>query len=727
LTILLPIFLTAEAQQKQIIIRPAVSDIQIDGLLDEPAWKDAAVANSFFQSYPSDTGLANYPTEVRITHDDEMLYIGVTCYRDPDIKYYIETLKRDFNFRANDAFFVLLDPFRTQTNAFLFSVNAYGAEMEALISGGGSRPDKANKNWDDKWYSATRRYPDHWSAEMAIPFSTLRFDGSSDEWLVNFVRNDIGLNEMSNWSFIPTSQAVENLTYTGQMRWEQMPQKTKANIALIPYGLGSLSADFENNTGTTLKGNTGLDAKIAVTPSLNLDLTLNPDFSQIEVDEQQVDLTRFELFYPEKRTFFLENSDLLEGLGILPARPFFSRRIGLYRGETVPILAGARLSGNFNENWRINALSMQTARKDSLNLLSQNYFAAALERQVLERSRVTAFLVNRQAFDSSGVSALDFNRVGGLEFNFVSINGEYTAKTYYNRAFTPENFRDAASTGLITRANTDHYRAVVTWEYIGENFIADMGFVPQTQRYNPLEDSVYRVGYYASFQLLSLKLYPGASWLYMTGPEYNGFYNWDPELRLTDYNINLKWYVWFNNRSRVSLNYERTLTTLLFPTDITGSQIGYLPAGAYHYQGVSLNFGTNTALPLSGNGNISYGSFYSGTRLRLKGQLNYKLQPWGTFSLSWDQNKIDFPDSIGDAMVLLIGSRIALTFSKNIYWTTFLQYNTQEGNFNINSRFQWRFRPMSDIYLVYTDNYYVPGLGPRNRALVLKVNYWLNL
>ncbi len=292
--------------------------IRIDGILSESIWGTVPAATDFWMSYPVDNKRVgdDFRMEVRLISDDQFLYIGVTCYGPQD--YVIKTLKRDTEFQDGDGFGVVIDPVNEKTNGFAFGVNPAGVQTEYLVTGQAGRredlepgrlPRGINIAWDNKWYSEVTNYPDKWIAEIAIPFKTLRFDA--------------GTNSIHTWAPVPIEFREIDLGYTGTLSWESPPQKAKRNIAIIPYALVSGAKSYETDHLVTYDFQPGLDAKIPVTSSLNLDVTVNPDFSQVEVDEQVINLTLFDIRLPEKRLFFLENSDIFEDFGIPPMRPFF--------------------------------------------------------------------------------------------------------------------------------------------------------------------------------------------------------------------------------------------------------------------------------------------------------------------------------------------------------------------------------------------------------------------
>jgi len=324
-------------QKYRVHIKKTDQPITIDGVLQEEVWKAAEKAENFQLVTPIDTGFPRAKTEVMLTYDDSNLYLGVICFDPTPGKRPVESLRRDFSFGKNDNFIVFIDTYNDLTNGFAFGVSAAGAQWDGSQANGGF----VNLNWDIKWRSAVRNYEDRWTAEFAIPFRSLRYNEGTGEWGINFSRLDLKTNEKSSWAPMPRNIQTANLGYAGTLAWDEPLGKAGIRYSLIPYLSAKVTQDNEAGTSSS-KGTGGMDAKVILSTSMNLDVTINPDYSQVEVDQQQLNLDRFELFFPEKRKFFLENSDLFANLGEESLRPFFSRRIGL----DAPVLAGARLSGN---------------------------------------------------------------------------------------------------------------------------------------------------------------------------------------------------------------------------------------------------------------------------------------------------------------------------------------------------------------------------------------------
>ena len=725
LFLIFPFFLSAQ-DVRMMRIQKAQGKITLDGKLNEADWQAADVASDFQQTFPYDTSLAATKTEVRLTYDEKNLYVAAICYDTLDGQYIIESLKRDFSFPVSDAFGIFLDPFDDGANGFNFAVNPLGVQREGLVQNGGSFG--VTTAWDNLWFSEVKQEDGKWVTEMRIPFKTIRYNDTETEWGINFARNDLKRNESSTWSWLQREQNVANLAYTGKLIWDKPPKKAGANVSLIPYGIVGLDRNYQSETEDkpNFNWNIGGDVKVAITSSLNLDLTIRPDFSQVEVDRQIVNLSRFSLFFPEQRQFFIENSDLFARFGFSRIRPFFSRRIGLSGSGPVPILGGFRLSGKVNRNWRVGFMSIQTEGGVPTGSPSQNFTVAAVQRRVFKRSNIGMIFVNKQAFDDFKPDWTDFNRLVGLDFDLLSEDGKWLGKAFYHQSFSPGDdlFVGANATWLMYRsANiTAHWNH----EYVNENYNAEVGFVPRLSRFNPETGEVENRSYWRLEPSFEYRFYPKNGKVvnfHAPGVYYDGFFdeNWGETDRL----VQFFWKVKFTNTSYLEVNYNEMFTKLFFDTDVTFTDTAAISKGNYNYRSGRIFYRTDRRKRLNGSASVEFGSYYSGQKLTSSLALNYRAQPWGIFTIQYDQNEIWLPDG-RQASLHLIGPKFEFSFRRDLFFTTFFQYNTQQDNFNINARFQWRFRPMSDVFLVYTDNY-DQTLSVKNRAVVLKLIWWITL
>src|ERR1700761_6290353 len=401
-------------------IKRATSDISIDGVMNEHAWMEADSADNFHMVLPMDTSLSKVKTVGRMTYDDKNLYILAVCYTNISGPYMVESLKRDFSFQKNDNFIFFIDPFDARTDGFTFGANAAGAQWDGSMYSGGS----VDLNWDNKWTSVVKNYPNKWVFEAAIPFKSIRYKKGIKEWGINFSRNDLKGAEKSSWAPVPRQFPTASLAYTGTLVWDEDPPTSSSNVSIIPYALAGVTKNYQAGTSPAFKREFGGDAKISVTPSLNLDLTVNPDFSQVDVDQQVIDLSRYQLFFPEKRQFFLENGDLFSNFGYSDIRPFFSRQIGLNQ----PIDFGARLTGKLDKDWRIGAMDIQTQNSQQNSIDGANYGVITLQRRVLDRSNIGFLFVNKDITGTlPGTTNLNNSNVGA-EFNLASTSNVWTGK-----------------------------------------------------------------------------------------------------------------------------------------------------------------------------------------------------------------------------------------------------------------------------------------------------------
>ena len=707
--------------------------ISVDGVLDETSWKKTDVAKDFYMVYPVDNGFPTSKTEVKVVFDDNFLYFGIICYDPSPGKYIVESLKRDWGWRNTENISIYLDPFDDRTNGFNFSVSPYNAQREGLISAG----VEVSGDWDNKWYSEVTNFEDKWIVEIAIPFKTLRYKSNLTNWNIQFLRNDVKNNERSAWTAVPQQIRSNSLAFAGQMVWKSPPPDPKMNISVIPYMLGSTSKNHEEGGDNEVSGNVGFDAKIAVSSALNLDLTVNPDFSQVEVDQQVVNLQRFELFFPEKRQFFIENSDLFAKAGFPPSRPFFSRRIGIAQDTSgnsveVPIIYGARLSGKINKDWRIGLMNMQTGKQknivlpgseninDGFNLSGQNYTAAVLQRQLWTRSNIGAIFVNRQSTnynpEDSTNSTSAFNRVAGIDFNFATFDEKWRANIYLHGSSDPVSKDNAIAQGTFVQYQSRHWQVNYFHNYVGEGYNAELGFVPRTGTFSAGTLNSKYVIYPENKSIVTIE--PGVKIAYT--------FTQGGQIVDTDNGLNLQ--MAFDNTSNLQGGISHIYTFLLDDFDPTNSEGIELAAGSeYTWYGLDLRFNSDARKMVSYNVGTQYGGFYNGQKFSFVSNVGFRFRPYGSFFVSVIYNDVQLPMPFNSKNFWLIGPRLDLTFTNNLFLTTFVQYNEQAENLNINARFQWRFAPVSDLCIVYTDNYLPTDFTVKNRSLVIKLSYWLNL
>lgn len=721
---------TAIAQD--IIFKKIDTPILIDGEIDD-IWAEADSAYDWMQYFPYDSSLAVNQSVAKVLYDDKNVYVLGIMYSDSkDREYVTPSLRRDFRGAANDNFTIILDTFQDQTNAFTFGINPFGVRREGLVANGGSGQSSFSLDWDNVWRGESKIYEGYWVAEMAIPLNSLRFNEGQTNWNINFYRIDSENAERSTWTPIQRNFSLFNLASTRVAEWEEPTKRSGKNISFIPYVAGNYNQNFEEGQDAQTGFNAGFDLKFGITPGLNLDLTVNPDFSQVEVDQQVTNLDRFEIFFPERRQFFLENADLFANYGIRGTRPFFSRRIGVSRDESTgqniqsAIPLGVRLSGKANDNLRVGVLSMQVADNDGASLPSYNYSMVSLQQKVFARSNISAFMVNKQTFENpkeySDSLYNEWDRTFGADFNLASADNKITGKLFYHRNIREADVDSTFSTGMELQYSVPEWSLNMRGQIVGANYAPEVGFVRRTdiqqlamtyrKRFFPANGGVQRHGPGLDFDVV--------------GNDTYGMLDWD---------INILYDITWRSSAEFSMRLRRQYTYLFNGFDPSGSGGLPLPANTEYTNNLIIaSYQSDERKELSFELSTRTGEYFNGMRYNLEGSLQWRYQPLGFTSIDFAYNGIRLPTPYNSANLFLIGPRFDFTFSKKLFWTTYVQYNSQIENVNINSRLQWRFAPVSDFFLVYTDNYlaesqegFIQFGGSKSRALVFKMTYWLNL
>lgn len=724
-------------------VHKAKDAIQIDGELNEESWNLAERGKDFWVARPIDSIAPSNPTFFYITFDDNFLYVGFECMDDGGDPV-VQSLRRDFDFGPNDNVGIYLNTYNDFTNGFFFNITPHGVQREGTVANAGTGDNDYSSFWDNKWYSAVKRYDDKWVAELAIPFKSIRYN--IGEWNFNVLRNDVERNQVSSWIAVPVQYLPASFQNTGKIVWQEPLPKPGMNVSVIPYITAEANADPSDSD---YGGNFGFDAKIAVTPALNLDLTVNPDFSNVEVDRQVINLTRFEVNFPERRQFFLENTDLFSTPGFVETRPFFSRRIGIADDslgslKKVPIVYGARLSGKLGEDWRVGVMNLQTKDEKDLGLPDQNYTVAVVQRQIFARSNVDLVFINKQSlglekYDSNRyyhpsvvretynetgdttTTLNTYNRVIGADFNLFTKSNRWNSDVYYFKSF--DNFSDAdnyaygAFLGYFSR----NLSVLAGHENLGKNYNAEVGYVPQMQVYP---------GYANGFIRVENPLYPKKSERVVNvRPGYGYNFTMTPDGNITDQNFSADLGIQFYNTAGFGASYSHVYQVLPsgFNPIYPEGDSTYLAGQQYEWDEFSIGYNSDVRKLFNWDAGVTYGGFYTGERLNVNAAMRYRLQPFGSISVAADYNDIRLGPIYGNATFLLLSPRLDFTFTDKLFLTTFVQYNSRFENINLNARFQWRFKPASDFFVVYTENYFPDGLVSKNRALVLKLTYWFNL
>ena len=475
------------SQEKEIFVPSFNGEIKIDGIGNESVWDIAKWASDFWMWRPTDSLLAKKQTRFKIIRDNQNLYILVKLSTN-GTNFTTPSLKRDFSSYGQDYLHLLFDTFSDATNAFSFVTNPLGIKADGLISGG-NQDFRSNRNysWDTKWNVETKIKDNSYTAEFRIPFNSMFYDSKNSSWRFNIYRRNTQQNEHSIWVKTPQNQLIGNLAFMGKMVFEKPLKKARNPVSVIPYISGIDYDDFINSNKNT-NASIGGDAKIPIGNTLNLDLTFNPDFSQVEVDDQIVNISRFEISLPEKRQFFTQNDDLFKDFGSTrDVIPFFSRRIGVAKdrdGNTIEnrIIAGGRLSGKLNSNLRIGFLNILTEADEKNEIPSNLNTVFTLRQKIYDRSNVSFFFIDRRTRDEYDFISEEErkNSVTGLEYNLASPDNKWTGRAYLHKSFTEGLNDDDMIVGMNLQRNTLRHKASMVFIHGGEDFRSDLGFFRRT-------------------------------------------------------------------------------------------------------------------------------------------------------------------------------------------------------------------------------------------------------
>jgi hypothetical protein len=718
-----PIDYSTARLERRLMAVTASTPIELDGRLDEGAWRDAPVAKDFVQNDPREGEPATFDTEVRVVYDDDDLFIGVFA-KDPDPSgIIVNELRKDFNTSAADTFMWVLDTFHDARNGYQFAINPMGARWDAQMANEGR---ENNANWDGIWDVRTRIADDGWYAEIRLPFKTLKFTPENAQtWGVNFQRRLRRYNENSHWSPIRRIHQLSRVSMAGTLEGLQ-GIKPGSNLRVKPYASASAG---QVGPGGSIDGDAdfGADVKYGVTSGLTWDFTVNTDFSQVEADEQQVNLTRFSLFFPEKRDFFLENSGVFQygsgdqrgtggggGGGGGGGRQnqsqdmilFFSRQIGLSAaGDAIPILGGTRLTGRAN-GFSIGALNIQQRALGTSP--SANFSALRLRRDLFANSDVGVMALNK---DQTGGG---YNRVLGADANFRFLT-DLTFNVAAAKTFSPVSVVPDGRSTLYTKTSAGYrnnqFEVRGAYQTIGDGFNDEMGFVPRlgvnnfeayvAGRFRPRWASGWMRETFPHFQIENFTRQHGGGL----------------ESRYMDWH----WPVTFQDSTFVEIGTNPNVEVISRPFTInTRRNIQILP-GRYEFKEHFLLANTNSAARLAFNVRYSIGDFYDGYRrgytLGATVRANERLNVSGNVQF----NDISLPQ--GSFTTTLVTGRVNVNFTTMMFLNALLQYNTDARQWSSNVRFNFIHRPLSDFFLVYNERRDTRSGDLINRALIAKLTY----
>ena len=696
--------------------------IEIDGEFNEEDWQKAKTITQFVQYEPAEGEQISQPTEVRILYDAKEIYFGFTCFDDDISKMVANEMRRDGSgqdgLRENDHVSILLDTYNDRRNGFFFRVNPLGAmEDMALINSGESR----NQAWDAIWTCRTKINDDHWTAEIGIPFSQLRFSKSDDmTWGLNLGRSLMRNQEDATWA--PLSRAHGFFArYRTDVIGNLVGLKgitPSRNLELLPYILPGVNR-IEEETQTDGVFGYGLDFKYGITSNLTADLTYKTDFAQVEADQEQVNLTRFSLFFPEKRPFFLEGAGLFD-FGIPrtsfrrppPLLLFYSRRIGLAKGHAVPIFGGAKVTGKAGP-YGIGLLNVLTDNfhtgpsiteaNDVVDVSRTNYSVFRLTRDIFSGSRIGLIGINKQDTDA-------YNRAGGLDFTYrptdsLDIRGLWARTSEADVS----NQNNALYVGSTWR-NRD-LRLEGSYTDIGENFNPEAGFIQREgiRRINSQLRYSPRLGKFGIRQIY-------------TGPEFDFILNQDNQLETQE--ITLTNYFRFESGSYIGFLPKRTTEHLDEDFEIRSGII--IPSGKYSFTEMMIRGSTDDTKVLAGQYSVNFGNFYNGSRWGFT--LDASFKPNGRLNVEpiFQFNRVTLPEDAFNASIF--GARVGYSFSTTLFAKVFAQWNSDDEIIAGNLLLNYIYRPGSDFYLVFNQIYSTGGTRTAldESTVVAKMTYWWN-
>ena len=721
----------------------------IDGtILGEAVWQQAELIEGFVQTTPNDGDAATEKTEVRILFDNEYFYVGVVCYHNDPDQIIVSEATRDGSLLNIDSFQFVLDTFKDTQNGFVFGTSPAGIEYDAQISNeGGGQFGAAgaqagsggglNVNWDGAWEVKSSIDANGWSAEFAIPFKTLRFPRNEiQDWGINFQRNIRYNNEIAYWSPLPRQFNLYRVSLAGTLQNVEVPETR--NLKIMPYALGQtavigerdllVNPDLDRNSQN---GDFGLDVKYSITPSMALDLTYNTDFAQVEVDEQQINLDRFTLFFPEKRPFFLENAGIfsISADGTVQTGSdvelFFSRRIGIGpNGQAVPIIGGARVSGTIGRNSSLGLLNMQT---ESINGVteSNNFSVARFEQRLKNRSSVGVMFVNREGSDNL-TDSLDnrYNRLIGVNGKLgIGLNSEIAG--YFARTFSPDDmvnqdFDDGKEYALDVKAERSTEALLLNAQYseVRGNFNPEVGFLSRRnfKKFSALVFNTIRVEDF--FNLLEIR--PHIS--------YRGYWGVGDNFQETGYthiDTHWEWRTGFEVHTGFNIRKEGVRNGFRISDGIT------VPAGTYDWVEGQFVVYTNPGKPVSFRLRTFVGGFFGGDRVSNSATLSARYGEKLNLEFALQRNDVNLP--AGDFVSNLFRTRVSYAFTPRIFLQSLLQYNDQAELWSTNIRFGWLQSANTGLFIVFNQVSYLdiiddPGIfygfgDLSNRSLTVKYTY----
>jgi hypothetical protein len=698
--------------ERRLTATKTTEQITIDGRLSEPAWETARVAKDFIQNEPREGQPSAELTEVRVLYDRDYLYFGAYMHDSNASRVVVADLKKDYAGDGGDNFEIVLDTFHDQRNGYIFWTNPAGAKGDSQMINEGR---DNNANWDAVWYVKTSRVDNGWIAEIAIPFKTLKFrEDEVQTWGLNFHRNlrSNVRNEDSFWAPLPRIYGINRVSLAGTLEGLE-GIKPGSNIRLKPYVTSSYAQNRITGDNKA-DGDFGFDAKYGLTAGLTWDFTYNTDFSQVEADEQQINLTRFSLFFPEKREFFLENSGIFKfgggeinlggNRGAGTEVFFFSRNIGLSsRNEAVPILGGTRLSGRAGA-YEIGLLNMQ--QREYNESKATNFTVGRLKRNILANSDIGVMVMNKEVKDSPL-----YNRVFGTDAN-LRFGQDLTVNAFIGKSSVP----GVDSKNMVARAAFAYEDR--TWQVrsayndIQENYVNEMGYYPRRGIKR------WQQGFHYAYR-------PSSSIVRFVQPHVIIDYVEDRNGNFDSKYIDYHFPVTFQNGQWIEVGQNASVETLKTPFRLNNGA-AIVPAGTYDQPEWFVTGRLDQSRRVYPSGSYRLGPFYTGYKHSYQGSTTFRLNYKMNASLSYTLNNISLAGPNGRFKTHLLTTRLNYSFSTAVFLNALVQYNSDARQWSSNIRFNIIHRPLSDFYLVYNERRNSTTGDLTDRAVVAKLTYMIS-
>jgi hypothetical protein len=679
----------------------------LDGeVRNDPAWRRIRARTSFTQNTPDEGAPASQRTELRIAWTDDALWVAFVCHDDQPEGVVVSDARRDGDLKDMDAVRLILDTYHDRQNGFVFGTNPSGMQYDGQFSNAGG--SGLNLNWDGVWDVRTQVGEFGWSAEFRIPFTTLRYpEKDAPTWGANFERRILRRHEVAYWAPLGRQFGLTRLADAGRLKGLEFVRTR--NLKITPYALGE--ARRQGDEGTATDTEFGVDLKYSITPALTLDLTLNTDFAQVEADEVQISLDRFNLFFPEKRPFFLENAGLFTAGRSRQVELFFSRRIGLSdAGEIVPIDYGARLSGGVG-GVNLGLLHMRTDGLPGITSAT-GFTVARVNKELPNRSSVGAILVDK-AVPGAALPGETDNRTWGADARWGI--GDYGLVTgYLAQTDTPGLDGDDRSWSLAGEYDSPDWSLGLTLVGVGEHFNPEVGFVNRSGGYRSTSvRALRRIRFGSDSPLLELR------------PHFSYTAYWDPQDFKESGFLHIDNHTEWKNGYELHTGINFDTKGLQEPFEIFEGVV--VPAGNYHNAEVQLVGFTDDSRWLSFEMRVTAGGFYSGDRVALSPSLQMRLGEKFTGELGWSQNDVDLPE--GEFTTRIGRLRMTWSFSPSVALEALLQYNNRDDVLASNLRFSWLRKANTGLYLVFNDvrGYDAYTGAQPDRSLVAKYTYLFDI